>query len=307
MNIEVKHLRTVTAIRDYGTLARAADFLCLTQSALSHQIKELEQKLGLSLYHRHGRSLHLTQTGKQLLALAERVLPEFYATQQRLQHMESGHSGRLHIAIECHSCFDWLMPTVESYRSAWPDVEIDITLAHSFDPLPALLRGDIDLLISSDPHDLAEVQYFPLFRYEAKIVMQARHHLAQCAWIRPADLQAETLITYPVETQRLDIYRRFLQPQSITPDKVRSVELTSMILQLVASGRGVAALPNWAVADAVAKGQIVARKIGEQGQWANLYCGVRQQDSELTYVEQFIELARRISFQNLQGITTVTE
>ncbi len=307
MILEVRHLRTLRALHQCGTLAKAAERLHVTQSALSHQLKDLEQRLEVRLYHRKGKPLRFTPAGERLLKLAERVLPEMECALAELQRMREGESGRLHIAIECHSCFEWLMPAMDAYRADWPEVEMDVTLAYSFEPLPALVRGDLDLVITSDPQPLPGVVYHPLFRFQGVLVMANGHPLTRKSWIEPTDLRDETLITYPVPTRRLDIYRHFLEPAGVAPAERRTAELTLIILQLVASRRGVAALPDWAVHEHLERGYVSARPMGRKGMWGTLYCAFHEGMGEAPYLRAFLDTARTISFQTLRGIRPVED
>jgi LysR family transcriptional regulator for metE and metH len=136
--IELRHLRTLAVLRDTGSLAQAAERLHLTQSALSHQSKSIEDHFGMPLFLRKSRPLRFTPAGQRLLALADTVLPAALAAERDLARLAVGRAGRLHIAIECHSCFEWLMPTMDAFRENWPEVELDIVTGFSFDPLPAL-------------------------------------------------------------------------------------------------------------------------------------------------------------------------
>ncbi len=305
--VELRHLRTLMVLRDCGTMARAAQSLHVTQSALSHQIRELEQRLDLKLLQRRGRPLRFTPAGERLLRLAERILPEVESARAELRRMAQGESGRLHIAIECHSCFDWLMPTMDSYRAQWPEVEMDVTLAYSFEPLPALVRGDLDLVITSDPAALPGVSYSPLFRFQAVLVVANDHPLAARQLVEPRDLEGETLITYPVPQERLDIYRNFLEPAGVEPAQRRTAELTMIILQLVANRRGVAALPDWAVVDYLERGYVTALPLGQQGMWGTLYCALSESLRDAPYMSAFVAAARTISFRTLRGIQPVAD
>ncbi len=300
--IELRHLRTLRALREAGNLAGAADHLHVTQSALSHQIKELESQLEVTLFHRKSRPLRFTPAGERLLTLADCLLPEVEAAEQDIARIAGGRQGRLHIAIECHSCFEWLMPTLDAYRPRWPDVELDLSLAFNFEPLPALLRGDIDLVITSDPQDLDGVVYVPLFGYQGVLVLGKGHALLARRYIRPSDLAGETLITYPVPEARLDIYRHFLDPAGVRPAQRRSAELTVMLVQLVASGRGVAALPNWAVHEFLQRGEVEVRPLGRKGLWGVLYAAVRTGQQSAPFLQDFVEQARATSFHTLTGI-----
>lgn len=294
MYLELKHLRTLEALSEYGSLAGAAERLHLTQSALSHQLKALEDYLGSPLFLRKSRPLRLTPAGEALLSLAAKVLPEVEAAEHALKRIARGEAGRLHIALECHSCFEWLIPTLDAYRPHWPQVELDLSLGFSFEPLPALARAEIDLVITSDPRPLPGLVYEPLFDYEALLAMASTHPLAVKARIRPEDLAGETLITYPVERRRLDIFTRFLDPAGIAPARVRSAELTVMMIQLIASGRGLCALPDWALAEYLTREDLTARPLGA-GMHATLYAALREREHAQPYMQAFLETARDIT------------
>src|SRR6056297_1268476 len=166
MHIEFRHLRTIRAIHDCGGVAKAADQLNITQSALSHQIKALEDQAGVELFVRRSKPMRLSAAGMRLLRLANQVLPQVEALAAEFDGLRAGSSGRMHIAIECHACFEWLFPVLEAFRKSWPDVDVDIRAGLAFDALPALQKEDVDLVVSSDPEDLPGIAFRPLFDYE---------------------------------------------------------------------------------------------------------------------------------------------
>ncbi len=303
-HIELRHLRTLVALRDTGSLVEAADRVFLTQSALSHQIKELESRIGCSLFVRKTRPVRFTSAGTRLLRLADDVLPRVHGTELDLQRLAGGESGRIFMAIECHSCFEWLLPAIDTYRDQWPDVELDISSGFHFAPLPALARGDLDLVITADPVDEIGVHYFPLFSYEAQLAMSKDHVLTARDWVEPSDLSQEVLISYPVDRDRLDLFTSFLDPAGVEPKRVRHAELTTMIVQLVASGRGVACLPNWALHEYSEKDYLAVRSLGEEGVWPTLYAAVRKDQATAPFMLGFVEVAKASCFANLVGIVT---
>ena len=302
LGIELRHLKTLKAIHQSGSLVEAAERLYLTQSALSHQLKDLEHRIGLEVFIRKSRPPRFTTAGLKLLALADEVLPQFRAVEQSLLKLAGGKSGRLHIAIECHSCYQWLMPTIDDYRQHWPEVEMDFATAFHFAPLPALSRGELDLVVTSDPTPITGIDYLPLFRYEMLLAIARTHPLNEKAFAQPEDLQQEVLITYPVEQERLAVFHDFLDPAGAEPQSIRTAELTLMILQLVASQRGVSALPCWALAEYLDKGQVQAIPLGENGLWSTLYAAVRTEQKEQPYMASFISSARETCFTTLNGI-----
>ncbi len=300
--LELRHLMTLRAIEETGSLVEAAERLYVTQSALSHQIKDLEQRLGTALIVRRTRPTRFTTAGARLLALAHEVLPLVRRTETELRRLAAGESGRLHIAIDCHSCFQWLMPALDAFREAWPEVELDLSAAFSFAPLAALTRGDLDMAITSDPLEDPGVHYLPLFRYELVLAVARDSELAARRFIAPADLAGQTLITYPVERERLDVFTAFLDPAGEQPAKLRTAELTPMMVQLVAAGRGVAALPNWALTEYLDLKLISTVRLGEEGVWRTLYAAVREGDQSIPFVEEFMDTAKTLCFRDLNGI-----
>ncbi|MBT8460874.1 MAG: LysR family transcriptional regulator, partial [Boseongicola sp.] len=278
-----------------------ADLLNITQSALSHQVKGLEEQAGVELFVRRSKPLKLSSAGKRLLALAEKVLPELEATEDDFRNLRSGKSGRLHIAIECHACFEWLFPVLEEFRKAWPNVDVDIRPGLAFDALPALAREEVDLVVSSDPEDLEEVTFSPLFDYEPVFVASAQHPLAKKAFVVAEDFRDELLITYPVERSRLDVFSELLTPAKVEPRSVRQVELTAVILLLVASNRGVAVLPDWVVREVKYHSDYVTRPVTKAGLSKRLYAATRSDETTKPFMAHFLKLARKIPMQLQRG------
>lgn len=303
MFLELRHLRTLAMIKECGNLASAAQRLHLTQSALSHQIKALEHYYEHQLFTRKSKPLHFTPLGNALLELAAEVLPKVEACERRLRHLSGGNQGRLHLAMECHSCFEWLMPTMDVFRCHWQLVEMDISVGFAFDPISALQTAQVDLVVTSDVQNLQDISYSALFDYQLLLAMHHDNPLAAKKTISASDLSAQTLITYPVETARLDVYRNLLQPNKVQVANRRTAELTAMILQLVASNRGVAALPSWVLSDYLERDYVTARPFAAQnGMWGTLYAAIRKSDQNLAYMQAFIKQAKITAFEVLTGI-----
>ncbi len=301
MHIELRHLRTIQAIFQEGGLARAAERLNITQSALSHQIKGIEDQAGVELFVRRTKPMKLSPAGHRILRVAEKVLPEMLALEAEFEGVREGSAGRLHIAIECHACFEWLFPVLEQFRKPWPEVDVDIRARLAFDALPALMREEVDVVISSDPEELPGITFLPLFDYEPVFVASAKHRLAQKAFIEASDFADETLITYPMERGRLDIFSELLSPAGVEPKAVRQVELTAVILMLVASGRGVSVLPDWVVRELKTSADYITRPITEGGVTKRLYVALRDEEASLPYMAHFMKLGREIPVRMQRG------
>lgn len=291
--LERIHLAVVQEVEKQGSLTAAAEVLCVTQSALSHSMKKLEQQLGTDIWLREGRGLRLTQAGQYLLAVAGRVLPQLDQAEDQLHQFAKGERGSLRIGMECHPCYQWLLKVVSPYLAAWPDVDVDVKQKFQFGGIGALFGHEIDLLVTPDPLYKPGLRYEPVFDYEQVLVVARGHALAEVPYVKPRQLTQEVLITYPVETDRLDIYNQFLQPAGITPRRHKTIETTDIMLQMVASGRGVAALPRWLVQEYAAKVDVVPVRLGPRGIAKQIFLGAREADGQTDYLQAFIELARQ--------------
>jgi LysR family transcriptional regulator for metE and metH len=290
--LERIHLAIVQEVDKQGSLTAAAGVLHLTQSALSHAVRKLEEQLGTQVWLREGRSLRPTQAGQYLLAVANRVLPQLALAEERMRQFAEGERGTLRIGMECHPCYQWLLKVVSPYLACWPDVDVDVKQKFQFGGIGALFGYEIDLLVTPDPLYKPGLRYEPVFDYEQVLVVCRHHALASAAYVKPKQLSDEVLITYPVDIERLDVYNQFLLPAGITPRQHKTIETTDIMLQMVASGRGVAALPLWLVQEYAGKMDVVPVRLGRQGIAKQIFVGAREADVEIDYLKAFIEQAR---------------
>jgi LysR family transcriptional regulator, regulator for metE and metH len=302
--LESRHLQTVAAIADTGSLTAAARRLHLTLSAVSHQLRELESLFGAPLFDRKARPIKTTAAGERLLQCARQALPLLaQAEADVLALVGEQPSERLFLALECHSCIEWLLPALDELRGARPDLDIDLRLGPRFDPIPALLSREVDAVLSTDRTPNPEVHHSPLFGYEIVLLASSDHPLAERAFVEPADLVEQPFVTYPVELTRLDFYTRFLRPAGIQPQVARTAELTSVLVQLVRSRRGLAALPRWAVADELERGGLNAVRLGRSGLHSEVLLSTRASDTSAPLMQAFLAVARKVSRSALAGVT----
>ncbi|MEM9025539.1 MAG: LysR family transcriptional regulator [Verrucomicrobiota bacterium] len=291
-HLERIHLEIIRAVDRCGSMTAAADSLHLTQSALSHSMRKLEDQLGIKLWLREGRQLKPTQAGEHLLATANRLIPQFVHVEERLKQFARGERGTLRIGMECHPCYQWLQKITASYLRAWPTVDFEVKQAFQFGGIGALFAHEIDLLVTPDPYYKKGLNFEPVFDYEQVLVVGADHPLKDEEYIIPRQLGDSVLFTYPVSPERLDIYTHFLTPSGMTVRKQKEVETTDMMLQLVACGRGVAALPRWLVEDYAEKYPVFSVRLGKNGVAKQIFLGTRTEDVEIDYLEAFLEMAR---------------
>ncbi|MEO5655526.1 MAG: LysR family transcriptional regulator [Nitrosospira sp.] len=302
--LELRHLRTLAALHETGSVSRAAKRVHLTQSALSHQIKALQTHYGLSIVQRRGQTVELTDAGKHLVSLAGKVLEDIQATERSLATMSQQATGSLRIALECHTCFDWLMPLMDAFRQHWPEVELDLVSGFHSDPVKLLEEGGADVVIGSEHKRRRGIIHHPLFSFEILAVLPPEHPLRAKRILHAADFADETLITYPVPEDRIDLILNVLKPAGIQPQR-RTAELTVAILQLVASRRGVAALPSWGIKNYVDHDYVIARRIGAHGLWSDLYASTLTETASRPYLRDFLVTAKNTCFATLDGIVPV--
>jgi LysR family transcriptional regulator for metE and metH len=291
--IERIHLEIVKAVEEHGSLTAAAKVLNLTQSALSHAMRKLERQQGAEIWHRESRQLRLTQAGEYLLAVANRVLPQFLHAEERVRQYGQGVRGTLRIGMECHPCYQWLLKVVEPYLAQWPDVDVDVKQKFQFGGIGALYDYEIDVLVTPDPLFKQSLRFEPVFDYEQVLVVGKDHRFARLTHVQPKQLANETLISYPISIDRQDIYNQFLTPAGVAPRWHKEIETTDILLQMVASGRGVAALPRWLVEEYADKVAVVPVRLGRNGIAKQIFLGMREADTGIGYLKSFVEAARQ--------------
>lgn len=289
--IERAHLRIIRALAENGSLTAAANALFLTQSALSHQIRYLEQKLEVSLWQRDGRKLRLTQAGELMLQVAQQVLPVLEQTEQTLQAYAEGRAGILRLGVECHPCYEWLKKILADYLRDMPQMDVDIVHQFQFSGMEGLLNHHIDLLVTPDAVKQPGVLFQPMFDYELVLLVAAEHPLSKKAYIEAAALQHELLLTFPVAHERLDVFTQFLMPAGIQP-RTKAMQSMDIMVQMVALQRGVTVLPNWLAQEFCLTLPVKALKLGRNGLAKTLYAACRTADQEIGYLKRFIALGR---------------
>lgn len=286
------HFTVIREVHERGSLSAAARALHLTQSALSHTVRKLEEQLGAPIWYREGRNLRPTQIGEYLLSVAYRILPQLAQAEERIAQMANGERGTLRIGMECHPCYQWLLKIVSPYLAAFPHVDVDVKQKFQFGGIGALFSYEIDVLVTPDPLFKKELTFEPVFDYEQVLVVGPEHPLRSAPYAKPEDLARETLITYPVEVDRLDVFSQFLTPAGASPKRHKPIETTDIMLQMVESGRGVAALPRWLVEEYASKLDIAPVKLGKRGIKKQIFLCIRKADAEISYLGAFLELAR---------------
>jgi LysR family transcriptional regulator, regulator for metE and metH len=290
MELEIRHLKLVEAIAVEGGVTRAAARLFITQSALSHQLAALEEALGVSLFRRVPRGMMLTRSGEQLLECARTVLPMLREACELVSTSESEAQGKLRISTECYTCYHWLPSRLKAFHANYPRVDVEIVVEATRRPTEALLAGELDLAIVSDPEPQAAIASRLLFEDELVAILSTEHRLAGRRSLSPRDFADERLITYSVPIQQFGFYQQFLRPAGVTPARISRVDLTEAIVEMVKANLGIAVLARWAIARHLNAATLKALPLGRRGfrrRWHALTIKSRRQPR---HVEAFVDL-----------------
>jgi len=294
MDLEIRHLRLVSAIARTGSVTRAGDVLNLSQSALSHQLRDIEDRLATTLFHRVGKRMVLTTAGESLLRTATQVLEMVGRTEAEIRNAGNTGAGLLRITTQCYTCYHWLPGLLKEYRLRHPGVEVQVDADATPRPIKSLLEGRIDLAIVFDRVRDRRLVEQPLFEDEQLVIMSPSHRLAGRSAIEPPDFADETLIIYPPKEEST-VLLRVLGPAGITPKAVQQVQLSEAIVELVKAGLGLAVMARWAVEPHVRAGTVRTARLTRKGYRRRWGAAMLRDMANVPYARDFIDLIVRRS------------
>ena len=291
MQLEMRHLKLVAAIAETGSVTLAGNRLHLTQSALSHQLRDAEEQLGVALFERRNRRMALTPAGERLLQSARAVIEELARAEKEIRECNGNGAskGVLRVSTECYTVYHWLPPRLKLFQHKFPAVDFQLVIEATDSPFEALLEGKLDLAIVCDPIRNRKIRYTPLFEDEVVIIVPPEHRLAGKRFAAAAEFATENLIIYPPKEDST-VLNRFLIPAGVMPRKIQEVMLTDVIIEMVRGGLGIAALAKWAVAPHLDSGALVALSLTEQG-FRRTWSAAQLRDAATSaHVEEFIRV-----------------
>lgn len=263
--LEIRHLKLIKAIAETGTVSRASEKLFLTQSALSHQLRDMEQKLDAPLFLRLKKKMILTPAGERLLDSAKKLLAELETAERDVRQFNSENGGVLRLATDCYTCYHWLPPLLGDFQKQFPNVRVQIVAEATRNAVAALLAGEIDAAITDSAISEPELLVSDLFEDELVAVCSPKHRFAKKAFLRAEDFADEHLFTYKAPLKDLSIIRDFLAPRGVEPKQHSQIELTEAIIEMVKADLGIAVLANWAARPHLEAGTLVAVRITKKG------------------------------------------
>jgi LysR family transcriptional regulator for metE and metH len=265
VDLEIRHLRLVAGIADAGSMTRAAERLHLTQSALSHQLRDIEGRIGAPFFTRLGRRMVLTAAGRRVLETARRVIGDVERAEDDLRRIAGHGDGTIRVCTECNTGYHWLAPLLTVFARKHPRVAVHVAADATSRPVEALLDGRVDLAILIDAQPDRRLRLQPLFTDEMIAIVAKSDALARKRWLSAEDLAGRHLLLYTSVPEESFVLRQVLGPAGLTPARVSFIMLTEAMIELARAGTGVGVLPRWSAQRAIASGAVVPLAITRRG------------------------------------------
>jgi len=290
MDIDIRHLRMVAAIAGTGSVTQAADQLHLTQSAVSHQLRGIEERLGTPLFLRLGKRMVATGAGERVLATARRVLEEIDTAETDVRRLGAGQAGVLRVCAQCNTGYHWLPPLVRLFRQKYPAVEVSLALECTARPIEALLDGKLDVAIVTEAVRHPHLRMRPLFEDEHAAIVAPDHPLASRPFVTAQDLATERLFLYSSSPDDSFTIREILRPAGVVTKRVSFVMLTEAILAMVQARLGISVMQTWAIEPSLRAGDVRAIPITPSGIHRQWSAATLKQAGRVAHVNAFIDL-----------------
>lgn len=286
--MEIRHLRLIKAIVEEGSITKAIDKLHLTQSALSHQLKEAEYQLGTKIFLRANKKLTLTKAGEKLYEIANEILDKLSETELQIKQMVFGEFGEIRISTECFSSYHWLPSVIKQFHDLYPNIELKIVTEATHYPLQKLLDNVIDIGIVSDQIKDDRIKYLELFQDEVVMAVSENHSWANKKYVVAEDFANEHLIIHSLPMETVTIHQMVLAPAQITPKKVTPLPLTEASIEMVKADMGVMSMAKWALQPYLKNTSLKAVKIGKNGLKRKHFIAIRNEKEYPDYFNHFI-------------------
>jgi LysR family transcriptional regulator for metE and metH len=286
--MEIRHLRLVLTLAAEGTLTAAGKKLYLSQSALSHQLREIEDELGVQLFQRAKRRMVLTPAGKRVLDSADVVLGEIETARDDITRMSNGESGTLRVSACCSAGFHWLPKVLKPFKKSFPGVEVSIDTAISHDPIALLMSNSADIAIVNFKREQQGIAYLKLFDDNVVAVVGHDHPWAERAQVSARDFADAHLISYDLPFEKVEFNRQILAPAGVEPKSLTRVPTTDAIIELVKAGMGVAVLNLWTAQPYLETHELASVRLRKNGFNHSWYAAITDDRRKPPYIAQFI-------------------
>lgn len=304
--LEIRHLQMLAAIAETGTVTQAAKRLGVTQSALTHRIREAERRLDAQLFKKVGRRVFLTPAGERLQAAAVRVVDELSHAEEEIRGQDGAPRAIVRLGQATYSRYHWLPEFIEMLARRAPDIEIDLVARAAYQPFVALQEGSADAVVMHASERRAlQLNWYRLGPDPLVAIMAPEHPLAEKAYLVAEDFADQRYITYSLMPELGFEWHSVMRPGNIQPRRLSVVQVPEAIIDLVRAGFGVSILSRWAVEPEIADGTLVAKPINRGGVTLNWWGVVRASEEPGSPARRVVEAMMDWGKRDDGGLSTL--
>jgi len=286
--MEIKYFRLIKAIEEQGSIANSANTLFLTQSALSHQLRELEERLGFKVFHRKRNKWQLTEEGRELYKLSNSILDRIDKGFRNIEQLRQGSVGQIRVSTECYSFYQGLSSFVQKMGLLYPEIEVDLILEATHQPISKILSNEIDIAIVTQKPMNERLSSLEVYEDEVFAIAHKENPLSKVNFLEADDFSNLHLIIHSFPLETVSVYDQFLKPNKITPLKISAIPLTEVALEMVDANMGIMCMPKWALKPFKLSNDLVLKRIGKNGFRRTHYLVFRESDRNKKYIHDFI-------------------
>ncbi|MEW7289386.1 LysR family transcriptional regulator [Aquimarina sp. 2304DJ70-9] len=286
--MEIKYFRLIKTIAEEGSIANSSEKLFLTQSALSHQLKDLEGQLGFKVFYRTRNKWELTEEGTELYKLGNAILESIENSFENIQQIRTGSVGSIKVSTECYSFYQALPSFIQKMGLLYPEINVDLILEATHQPITKILSNEIDIAIVTSKPENDILTSIEIFEDEIFAIIHKENELNTLEFIDVSNFSETHLIIHSFPLETVSVYEQYLKPNKIIPSKISAVPLTEVALEMINANLGVICMPKWALKSFKISDNLVYKRIGKNGLKRSHYLVVRKSDTTKKYIQDFI-------------------
>lgn len=286
--MEIKYFRLIKTIVEEGNIANSAEKLFLTQSALSHQLRELEEQLEFKVFYRTRNRRRLTEEGSKLYELGNTILESIEEGFRNIQQLRRGAAGSIKVSTECYSFYQELPTFIQRMGLLYPQIDVDLILEATHHPVSKVLSGEIDIAVVTSKPNNELLSSIAVYEDEIFAIIHREHPLHKAEHLDTNDFSSVHLIIHSFPLETVSVYTQFLKPNRITPSKISAIPLTEVALEMINANMGIMCMPKWALKSFEVSDDLILKRIGKSGLKRTHYLVVRTSDRSKKYINDFI-------------------
>ena len=287
--MDLRYLKLVKTIVEEGNITKSADRLFLTKSALSHQLRDFEERIGVKLFFRSRNEWTLTKEGHEVYDIACQVIHRIDEGLTKIAKIQSGARGTIKLSTECYSFYHGLPAFIQRMNVLYPEIDIVLKVESKQTPMSQLLSNDLDMCIVTHPSGSDKILTYELFEDELFALVNVEHDLAQKAYLDAFDFADQHLIIHSLPIETVSVYQHFLKPHHVDPKRITAIPMTEVALELIESNMGIACYSKWALKSFKLPESLKFIRLGHNGLKRKHYLAIRSEDQQKQYIREFID------------------